>query len=479
MATRRQRPSRPRPRPCMGVCAMPGASPPRLLRLLLLPLALLAAPSAAVQALAEGAEGIGRSESKRGFRGPRPGFLGALEGHRGAIYALAASRGGWLASGAKDKRVLVWNLSDVAAASASGERMKPFRRLPKHEAGVTALAFTEGGLLLSGSADNTTRIWDFRSGELRAVLRHPRTVFGVAVRPPPPPSPAAGEASAAGDAPAAREGREIATACWDGVVRLFGLPSFKPQGELRGHVGGLYSVAFSPLDGSLLASAGADRSVRIWDVAKMEMLWTIRAHGDHVTTVDWSPLEPMTLASGGWDRKFRLWEISSAEVVACRQPAGNCSQITVPRATGRHPQLVWKVAFAPGGRLAAACHGAVGQSPTVVIYEVASGRVVRRLGRHKDTPLTIAWAADGAILASAGMDNKVLLYEGHGTADDLPQGDVDTDEERAKWLQDLIEFRTGKTNQSNNVSGTNRSGHGSEAPGAQLPHPLAGRVALW
>lgn len=31
----------------------------------------------------------------------------------------------------------------------------------------------------------------------------------------------------------------------------------------------------------------------------------------------------------------------------------------------RHPQLLWSVAFAPEGWHVAACHGAVGQSPSV------------------------------------------------------------------------------------------------------------------
>ena len=86
-----------------------------------------------------------------------------------------------------------------------------------------------------------------------------------------------------------------------------------------------------------------------------------------------------------------------------------CSQSLAPSATGRHPQLIWRVAFSSGGERVAACHGAVGQSPTVVIYDALTGKVVRRLGRHRDTPLMVAWSPDGAMLASAGMDRQVAV----------------------------------------------------------------------
>ncbi|CAE8705756.1 unnamed protein product, partial [Polarella glacialis] len=320
----------------------------------------------------------------------RPGFLGTLRGHGAAIYALAISEEGWLASGARDHQVNLWNLSARAGASTLPSR--PGLRLEGHKAGVTALAFAPK-VLVSGSADNTTRIWELPSGRTLHVIAHPKTVFGVAIRPP--------EESSDG---------EFATACWDGVVRTFDLRTGSEKAIFDLHQGGLYSVAYSPLDGSLLATASADRTVRIWDLRRMELLWTLRGHKDHVTSVDWSPSKPYTLASGSWDRRFRLWEIPTQEVEGCRSALA-CSSSLAPKWMARHPQLIWRVAFAPGGTQVATCHGAVGQSPTVVIYDAASGRVLRQLGRHKDTPLTIAWSPDGLYLASAGMDRKVLLYD--------------------------------------------------------------------
>lgn len=115
--------------------------------------------------------------------------------------------------------------------------------------------------------------------------------------------------------------------------------------------------------------------------------------------------------------RFRLYDL---EVLRCRQGCG--------AAAARHPQLLWSVAFAPTGHQVAASHGAVGQSPSVVVYEVASGRRLRRLGRHRDTPLAMGWAGD--YLVSAGMDRQLLVYA-QGDQDDLPQAEKDDQEERA------------------------------------------------
>jgi len=202
------------------------------------------------------------------------------------------------------------------------------------------------------------------------------------------------------------------------------------------------------------------------DVITPSALWTLRGHKDHVTSVDWSPTAELTLASGGWDRRFRFWRFSEHEARNCRAEPTNCSTRVSPLWSGQHPQLVWRVAFAPGGHLIAACHGAVGQSPSVVLYDVSTGNIVRRIGRHRDTPLLVAWSADGKLLASAGMDRRVLVYDGTSTLDDLPRGDLDDDEERERWLRDLADMKNNITMQQNTSE--------NQSTQFQPPHPLMG-----
>jgi WD40 repeat protein len=64
------------------------------------------------------------------------------------------------------------------------------------------------------------------------------------------------------------DGRLLATAGDDGVVRLWSVTS---GAELR-HVGSsldrLVGVAFSP-DGKMLAATGYDNDIRLWDLAEL------------------------------------------------------------------------------------------------------------------------------------------------------------------------------------------------------------------
>eukprot|EP00931_Biecheleriopsis_adriatica_P030291 TRINITY_DN17866_c0_g1_i2.p1 TRINITY_DN17866_c0_g1~~TRINITY_DN17866_c0_g1_i2.p1 ORF type:complete len:461 (+),score=83.67 TRINITY_DN17866_c0_g1_i2:27-1385(+) len=407
-----------------------------------------------------------------------PGFLGTLQGHKSAIYALAVSPDGRLASGSKDGLINIWNLTSAAPRKVS----KPVQRLHGHTQGVTALAFVPassgtGEALVSGSADNSTVVWDIASGKVLHNISHPRTVFAVGIA-------RSGIAS---------QDRQVTTGCWDGVVRVFSLDSGDAVTQLNAHRGGIYALAYSPLDSSLLATASADRTVKIWDMSKPRLLWSLRGHKDHVTSVDWSPTQTYMLATGGWDRRFRLWTLSADQIQACREEA-SCTNDLQPLHMARHPQLVWHVAFAPSGLQVAACHGAVGQSPTVVIYDVASGRMLRRLGRHKDTPLTITYSPSGQYLISAGMDRKVLLYAAEHPGDDMPQGDPDDEEERLRWLQDMEEYRMDR-NSSSNASALaalaqklallqkNRSRDISNSSdtadsGPWMPHPMSGMAAF-
>ena len=83
-----------------------------------------------------------------------------LVGHTGSVEAVAFLPDGSRAlSGSSDNTLRLWDL-------ASGETL---RTLEGHTSGVSAVAVLgDGSRALSGSSDNTLRLWDLASGECLA-----------------------------------------------------------------------------------------------------------------------------------------------------------------------------------------------------------------------------------------------------------------------------------------------------------------------
>ena len=104
----------------------------------------------------------------------------------------------------------------------------------------------------------------------------------------------------------------IATTVEGSVIRVWNALSWDIASTFDGHVGPVYTVAFSP-DDTYLASGGADGTVRIWDLATGQAQ-ILAGHTDYVNTVAWSP-DGTRLASGSRDISVRVWDVASGETI--------------------------------------------------------------------------------------------------------------------------------------------------------------------
>ncbi|KAF9058820.1 WD40-repeat-containing domain protein, partial [Rhodocollybia butyracea] len=110
-----------------------------------------------------------------------------------------------------------------------------------------SVAFSlDGRKIVSGSIDNSVRIWDVETGKAEGnpIQGHTSNVKSVAFSP---------------------DGKRIVSGSDDRSVRIWNAETGKPEGNpLQGHGSGVRSVAFSP-DGKRIVSGSEDMSVRIWD----------------------------------------------------------------------------------------------------------------------------------------------------------------------------------------------------------------------
>jgi WD40 repeat protein len=245
---------------------------------------------------------------------------------------------------------------------------------------VSALAFSPDGRLLASAGTemmaassaaaeprNSTRVWDVATGKDRGFIEtQPRTFHDVCFAP---------------------DGKSIASADKDGVVRMYDAATLKPKQGLAVKPGdAVTAIRFSP-DGSKLALGTGDSmtgKLRLVDARSGKELFT-KDLPKPVTNVAFSPDGKWFAAVGGG---VEVYEVSSGRRVA----------------TPQHRYYPSCAAFSPDGKTLATSGG------EIKLWDVGTWKL-----RHEYTPdrsdefRSIAWSPDGKAIAVAGA-RRVFLW---------------------------------------------------------------------
>ncbi|MEJ5340212.1 MAG: protein kinase [Thermogutta sp.] len=234
---------------------------------------------------------------------------------------------------------------------------------------VTSVAFSPNGRqVLTGSRDNTARLWDAATGkELRRFEGHTEAVLSVAVSP---------------------DGRQVLTGSADKTARLWDAATGKELRRFEGHTEAVLSVAFSP-DGRQVLTGSDDNTARLWDAATGKELRRFEGHTDWVTSVAFSP-DGRQVLTGSRDNTARLWDAATGEEL---------------RRFEGHILPVLSVAFSPDGRQV------LTGSDTARLWDAATGKELRRFEGHTDWVTSVAFSPDGRQVLTGSRDNTARLWD--------------------------------------------------------------------
>nr|CAH8843309.1 unnamed protein product [Trichobilharzia regenti] len=194
------------------------------------------------------------------------------------------------------------------------------------------------------------------------------------------------------------DGKQLATASWSGLCRLWSMPDCNLVLNLRGHSAPACAIVWHPQAGLqaeqqlALASSAQDGSVKLWSLDSEEPLADIEGHAPHrVSRIAFHP-SGRFLATTCFDHSWRLWDLDVCEEILHQEG---------------HSKPVYDVVFHPDGSLALT----TGLDGYARVWDLRTGRCIMFLEGHLEELLGADIADNGYHAATSSADNTVRIWD--------------------------------------------------------------------
>lgn len=285
--------------------------------------------------------------------------------------------------------------------------------LKGHSSWVDAVAISKDGqILVSGSYDNTIKLWDLTTGKsVHTLVGHSSTVHSVAI---------------------SADKKTVVSGSDDGTIKVWNVATgelirtVKDSGSERNTTTKVQSVSISQ-DGRKLISGGDDRTVKIWELNTGKLLQTLHGHSHTVEVVAIAP-DNQKIISGSDDGTIKIWQLETGELI--RTLYGNLGAI-------------YALDVSHNGQIIVSGHG----QKQIKIWQLETGELIRTLYGNFGAVYAVAISPDHQTLATADFLGESL---GHQTVGiqlwDLATGElIHTLKEYSHRIRALCFSPDGKT----------------------------------
>ena len=226
------------------------------------------------------------------------------------------------------------------------------------------------------------------------------------------------------------------------VLLILSHIAFAQEHTYLTHGGVVRTVAYSPVNSSVIASAGDTGEIKLWDLQN-DTVTTFRGHTTQVNALTFSP-NGRWLVSGSDDYTFKVWDVSQRIEIRSLQHISDRARSQVKAVafstdgrllatagvhvklwdtrswseitTLRHDEWIWAVAFSSNGTLLATGD----TSGQVNVWNLQNQRPVTQLHVGSNSVYTVQFSPNDQILAGAGYEGNVKLWtvpnwKPHGT----------------------------------------------------------------
>ena len=186
------------------------------------------------------------------------------------------------------------------------------------------------------------------------------------------------------------DGQRIVTGSWDQTAKVWEVASGRELLKLEGHTAPIWCVAISP-DGQRIVTGSWDQTARVWEAVTSRPLLTLKGHSGPIRSVAFSP-DGQRIVTGSWDQTAKVWEAASGRVL-----------LTIEGNNGN----VGCVAFSPDGQRVVTGLG----DNTAKVWEAVSGRELFTLKGHGHQVRSVAFSPDGLRIVTGSDDQTAKVWE--------------------------------------------------------------------